>query len=63
MSTQYLEIGGGRIAYELTGPERGALVAGGPEPFPLNLDETSPLRGRKPVIFGRLSSIKRRCSA
>src|SRR6202453_745410 len=26
MSTQYLEIGGGRLAYELTGPERGALV-------------------------------------
>jgi pimeloyl-ACP methyl ester carboxylesterase len=26
MGTQYLEIGGGRLAYELTGPERGALV-------------------------------------
>jgi pimeloyl-ACP methyl ester carboxylesterase len=26
MSTQYLEVGGGRIAYELTGPEQGTLV-------------------------------------
>jgi pimeloyl-ACP methyl ester carboxylesterase len=26
VSTQYLEVGGGRIACELTGPERGALV-------------------------------------
>jgi pimeloyl-ACP methyl ester carboxylesterase len=26
MSTQYIEVGGGRIAYELTGPEQGALL-------------------------------------
>jgi len=32
------------------------------EPFTRNLDGTSPLRGNKPVGFGRLSSIKRPCS-